>query len=439
MGYLNEFLYYNSGNESPERFWRWSALSLLGHLAGRKVWYMHGKFQIHTPLYVGLIGDAASGKSSAKSEVKNLIMGHFPDQMISASIQSREHIAMQMGLESCQQTWKNKKTKIIESFRPFYIIANEFENFLSVDTKNMVGFLVDIFDEKYFSTGFKRDADVKGFVQSFENPHVSILACGTPDWLMRELKMSLFTGGLGRRLILVADKKTVAIPDPFPPKDYEISKARVIEHLQQVRHEDCHGEFIRTESGRKWWHDWYPKHMAAPPEDPILFQFWGSEHVMMIKIAMLAALSENPNLLEIGEDHFAFAQAMLADLKPSIQRLTAGIGRNELAGIGTQMLDLIMRVGGAISEKKLNIHFARYMRDPEFIEQVNHYLKTEQLMAMTLEENGVNRKIFMLPDYYQQYVTKQVVLKKLPEVLDPIKVSIPKPSTPTDDGHDVSP
>lgn len=355
MGYLSDFVYYNSGNEAPEQFWIWSALTLLSHIAGPKVVYKHGKFPISPNLYTGLIGTAGSGKTSSKSEVKHLVVEHFPYLHYSASIQSREDIAKKMGRPDCVVTWDgpadaNGVPKINE-YRPYFIIANEFESFLSVDPIRMVGFLVDIFDEKWFSTGFKKDADDLTGAQAFENPYVSILACGTPEWLMTELKMSLFKGGLGRRLILVCGESDKIVPDPFQPSDFQLYKDRVIDHLKWV--ENVQGVFERTEAGKKWWYEWYHKHKSEKPDDPILSQFASTKHVMLIKVAEALSLTEKSDKLLLDADHFAMALKLFDGLIPRITALTAGIGKNETAGFATQILEAVKAKGGAIFEKEL--------------------------------------------------------------------------------------
>ncbi len=379
MNYLQSWLYYNSGNEAPERFWRWAGLSLLGHIAGRKIYYRHGKWDIFPFLYVGLIGDAGSGKSSAKSEVKSVIVTEFPGYMFSASIQSREHIVTEMGKPECERVWKNplSTTGQLDSYRPYYIIANEFQNFLSVDPVNMVAFLTDIFDENFFSTGFKNTAS-----DSFTNPLVSILACGTPDWLMSELKINLFSGGLGRRLILVCDESGTPCPDPAPPPDSKIYKAQCIAHLKAV--EQLSGEVKRTEAAKAWWHEWYHRHKANKPMDPILGQFHSTKHIMLLKVAILLMLTEQPFTMVIDQPHMEMALWMFDDLVPSIQRLTAGVGRNELAGVGAQVMEFIRGVGGIVTEKALRINFRRYLNSPEFREVLDDFYKTEQLYVMSL-------------------------------------------------------
>jgi len=107
MSYLSDYLHYYSGTEVPEEYCYWSGLSILGHLLGRKCWVAHGDyFKFTGALYVALVGEAGSGKNTGLSVNKKIMLRHFPDYLISASIQSREDIAWQMG----EDTATNPKT-----------------------------------------------------------------------------------------------------------------------------------------------------------------------------------------------------------------------------------------------------------------------------------------------------------------------------------------
>lgn len=162
QNYLRDYVHYNSGNECPAQYHVWCALSLLGAILGRKVWVMHGDyFQVYGNLYVCLVGDAGSGKSTAKNTPKKIINKIFPEYLVSASFQSHQDIIDQM-CNAVPTTWEDKDGEMpyaikghIYGFTSFYAVCNELASLLSTDKKGMVEFLVDIYDENEFSTGFK--------------------------------------------------------------------------------------------------------------------------------------------------------------------------------------------------------------------------------------------------------------------------------------------
>lgn len=380
MGYLSDYIYFNSGSECPRDFYIWSALSLLGHIVGKKVWFNHGFVSIEPQLYVGLFGSAGSGKSTAKNVNQRIIVNEFPQLLVSASVQSREDI-IDLMLEDSGRTWQHPETKEFHDFRPFYIIANEFEAFLSVNPQFMVQFLVDIFDTGYYSKGFKKDRGT-GKSHSMVNPYVSVLSCGIPEWLMRELKVSMFSGGLGRRMVIVIAERDKLVPRPYRPPDWKAAYSRVIAHLNAAYF--LAGEMKETSQAKRWWEEWYLRSRAKAPLDPMLAQFWSTEHVILQKVAMLLALDERPFRMTIEAEHYEVGLAMLENLKPRIHQLTSGVGRNQVAGFSSELLETLRSGGGWLQEMRLRLLTYRNapggMRGYE--EAVKHLADTGQIVQL---------------------------------------------------------
>jgi hypothetical protein len=387
MGYLADYLHYYSGTEVPEEYVYWSGLSILGHMLGRKCWIAHGDyFKFTGALFVTLVGEAGSGKNTGLSVNKKIMVKHFPDYLMSASIQSREDIAWQMGEETATnpKVWKTPNGSL-QSFRPFYILNNELASFLSVDKIRMVEFLTEVFDGEDFSTGFKKDRQLDPTRrQWFSDPHVSLLAGAVPSFFMDTLKMDLFSRGLGRRMIIVNASRTKCIPNPRFPLGAETALARAIEHLKKA--EKYSGEIRLNPEASEWWDAWYKQHRDNRPGDPILSQFWVTEPMQVLKVALDLNMCEFPFKDKMEIAHLQAAEALLQKLKPDIIRLTSGIGRNELAGVGAQLLDFIERTGGMQTENNVLKYFRRYASMPEFMEICNSYIKTGELIVTANKE-----------------------------------------------------
>lgn len=407
MAYLRDLLYYMSGTECPESFLTWSGLSLAGAVAGRKIWTMHGDyFPVYPNLYVCMVGTPGSGKSTAKDLAKDIFEVHFPNHLISDEIQSREHICTKMAAPEAVHTWQDTEGRYGEAgkiyeWRPFYALIDELSLFVSVDIKNMINFLVGIHSNKSFGTGFKRD---EGLQQRFRFPYFSMLACTIPDWIMSNLRLDLFNGGLGRRLIIVYDEKTRYVDKPTIPQGGTAAFGRVVEHLLELGNEKtCFGEVHRTPSAELWWKEWYNHpEKRINREDPILMQFHETKHIMLLKVATLLAMEGRPFRMQMTDEHLTVALAMLDELEPKIIRLTSGIGRNELAGIAAQILDRLEMLGGAVSEKRIRIQFFRHLRQMEWEEVKRHLAETGQIVLATCpDEMGVTRNLVFLPKNWE--------------------------------------
>lgn len=405
MPYLNDYVYYSSGNEVPEEFIYWSGLSILGHILGGKCWISHGDYFRFTPqLYIALVGEAGTGKNTGLGVNFNIMLKHFPDHLLSASIQSREDIAHQMAEDNPTnpKTWRDETGQVLD-YRPFYILNNELASFLSVDKLKMVEFLTEVYDGKHFSTGFKKDRiDNPQRKQWFRNPHVSLLCGAVPTWFMGSLKMDLFSGGLGRRMIIVNSTRSKVIPFPTKPPGAEEAMSRVVEHLKKA--EKFSGGFELSNDAKKWWEPWYVEHKKNNPTDPILYQFHQTLPMQVLKVGLLLRTTESFEGTTIDGSFLETALTLLTRLHPSIIKLTSGIGRNELAGVGAQLIDFIDRTGGMQTEVNVLKYFRRYARDPEFLEIVNSYIKTGELVVARLKDaQGVERTGYFTPEGYANW------------------------------------
>ena len=419
MSYLSDYLYYNSGNECPEEYVLWAALSILGHVAGRKIWVEYGErgFKVHPNLLVCLVGDAASGKNSTLNLNIKTMFKHFPQWMLSASVQSREDIADQMASNGCIQTWKDteglygdKLPGKIYEYRPFYILNNELENLLSVDKVKMIGFIIECFDSDHFSTGFKgarrENPDRQQF---FEWPHLSMIAGTVPSWFMQCLSTDLFQKGLGRRLIIVTGKRTKVIPWPSAPEHSEAALNRVVAHLKRINHESCHGALQLSPDARRWWEEWYAKWKKNVPDDPILRQFHGSKNIQLLKIAGLLHIAE-PTFTRVLDTPFLEAGLEAVNkLEKGVLELTAGIGKNDLAATATIISAYIdQSIEGRISRPKLE---ALYYRDCKVglkgFEEVLKHLQTVGKIVVTGEAFNPRTQIIWRPESLEKYLKEQ--------------------------------
>jgi hypothetical protein len=224
--------------------------------------------------------------------------------------------------------------------------------------------------------------------------------------------MDLFSRGLGRRMIIVHATRTKCIPNPKFPEGAEAALLRAIEHLKKA--ERYTGEIKLDPEAAKWWAEWYIKHRNSRPLDPILSQFWVTEPMQVLKVALCLHMCEFPFKTHMDVGCLTAAEHLLTKLKPEIVRLTSGIGRNELAGVGTQIIDFLERTGGMQTEIKMRKYFHRYLNMPEFTELENHYIATGQIIVAVHPDGNTMRKFYFTPDGYQKFVTmqKEVATKK---------------------------
>jgi hypothetical protein len=409
MSFLEDFRHRLSGYEVPDKFLDWSALTLLSAVAGRKIWTMHGDILIDPRLMTCMVGTPGSGKSTAMGQAEALFLRCFPNHFVSESVQSREDLLNKMSKEDCIQTcdlvdesrgWPvpiEEPINRIFAWRPFFCLVDEMENFVSVDAKNMVATLVGLYGRDSFGTGFKNDPNKN---QRISFPYLTLLGCTIPEWMMSSLRESLFIGGLGRRLNIVHDRKTKEIENPMLPPDHKECWERMCAHLQIL--EKHYGCLRRTPEAEEYWSHWFRDPKRKNKTDPILMQFHETSHIQCLKIAIGCALSESPITLTLEARHIEKAAVYLRGLDEDVIRLTSGIGRNELAGVGARVLEFIDEQGGSVPRQIIVKTFTRYFQLREFNEQMDMFMQAGELFSVIGPRSG--KQMMMRPAFYHAYM-----------------------------------
>jgi len=287
--------------------------------------------------------------------------------------------------------------------------------FFSVDCRKMIEMLVEMFDSDYFSTGFKKDR-AAGLKQGVRNPCMSMLGCVQPDWFMSNMKIDLFQRGLGRRMIIVYRDKEKLNPFPSYPDDSEAGWNRVITHAKHLHDEKTQGRVILTKEANDWWLDYYMTKDKNRSDDPIIFQFQETRHVILLKLAAILSFVHYEFNYTITPTELQVALALLDSLEPDIRRLTGGIGTNPMAGVQTLMLEQI-RLKGMIRWVEVYRTFYKQCPrgEPDFNEAINSLQTQGEIVQMEFPGSAGTpiKWLFTEPGWTKYIEGKQV----RPEVL----------------------
>jgi len=381
MDFISQYLLANSGTMVPRRFTMWSALSILGMAIGRKVYVDHAHYILYPGVYLCLVGEPASRKTTAMSQARDMFYGVFPDYPSGVSVTSREDIVKFMSSDQCLRTFNNENGEMTE-WRPLANFINEFTNFLSFNPKGMIEFLTDVYDTKFF-----KSSTIKRGQEFILHPYVSILACTTPNNIIKYLKADIIGGGFSRRIIFVYE---TTLPDKitFPSKSIEAYAAEkwCADHLLKIS--SLAGPFKWTPEARRTLDEWY---RAIPPStDPVLSGYYEAKDVLVQKLAMcLAAAKPEPQLI-FTEENITGGIAFLESNEDNLSRLTVAVGRNELAVPQSKMLQLLKDRGGIMPEKEWHRTSSNDMSEREYNEVRSLLKSTDQLHTVdTIVDNKV--------------------------------------------------
>lgn len=369
MDFLEAFHQLSEGNECPEAYLTWSALSAIAVAAGRKFYILQGRNEIRPNLYLCLIGKQGNRKSTAKDIARDLVSEALADYPIGADLASRDEIIRFMSSKDTCRFYLDHTGSETE-WHPLFLSVDELKHFLSYHPESMISFIVEVFNKKHF-----KGATIKRGTEEIIEPCLNILACETPEWIVDKLKLGLITGGFGRRFIMINEPRNTEKVRPWPylPADAKELWQGMKDHLLRL-HTMKGCEVTIAADARAYFEEWYKANKADQANiDPMLAGFLYTKDQQVLKVAMLKELSKPHPTYEINLDTLQWTFAEFAKVEPNLPALFVAAGRNELAVPQHNLLELIKTTKNGICKADL-MAFTERELDPMEQEMVLRHL-----------------------------------------------------------------
>lgn len=373
--YYDNYLFYSSENEASPRYHKWACLATLSVAMSRRVWVSQGDWRVYPNLYLLFVGDPASGKSVALSFAEKLVQA-FTQYPIAPNSITREMLAQTMGRADKQSFLHNG---VITEFSHMTVFSDELVMFLGSEPLRMIDFLTAIYSaEGPFSIATKnKGSDV------IVNPCLVLLGLLTPNTLSSMLTQNLVSGGFSRRALLVyAKDRGVPKPRPKFTDAHAAAKQQCVEYARKLQ--SMSGQFVWTPEAEAWFDDWYinvkDPTMRAEQND-VLKRYWSAKDVLLLKVAMLYALSQEPDLT-LSIESLIMADEMLTELESDILTVFGGGGRNELAPI-THQVYLFINEHPGVKETMIRARFLNAASDSEIRDMLTHLTDTGRVIKKT--------------------------------------------------------
>lgn len=329
MSYLQNYMLWNSGTEVPENYYFWSGLSSLAAAVNGQVWTHMGRYEIYPNMYIVLIGPPGNGKTSALRRAEKLTRS-IKDISLSAQSETAEGLVRFMRDQCIKSITFSGETV---PFTPVTCYLSELSNFFGRDPGGMIDLLTGIWDcggDNYHRRTKGQGEDI------LPRPNLNLLGCTTQDWITTYLKGDIIGGGFTRRVVFVNemmgdDTNRVSWPDDTP--ESLRAKENCIAYATLLR--DLKGEMKLGPGARHWWDHWYAT--RAIPREPDIRGYHKSKPTLVLKVAMLVALSNAPKL-EINISDLEVALTLLGQTETHLLKVFQGIGKNVLNSVATQAI-----------------------------------------------------------------------------------------------------
>lgn len=364
MGFIQDFLQYNEGNECPKDYVLWAAYGALSAAIGRRIYIDLKQFYVLPNVYILLVGPSGGRKTFARDKAVDMLLEAIPDTVFAGENETYQGVITFLAHDDQERQFMDDKNQV-QSYRPYCIFAAELMDYLQLNPIGMVTFLTNIYDRRHYIYRLKHEENI------LENPYVMMCSCTTPVWLTEQVKSKQFAEGYGRRTIIVCSDRIVR-KEPTMAPEATAAYQRCIAHLQRIQ--KLVGECRLEERAKRWfWDEWYVK--QKDPDDPFLRNWYSSKHINLLKVAMLSSISERDDLL-ITLDFIQLALGLLEEVEHKLPMVTQLMGRSETTAATALLLQVLKNHKGIMLEKDLKMTTIKEFKDMTEQWKVLEFLRT---------------------------------------------------------------
>lgn len=240
--FISSYMQYTDATEVPAWFSRWAAICGIGALLSRQFYFHHGHFKVNPNLYVMLIGEPGTKKSTAIKLIKqHLKLAGYTT--FAPNKTSKEQFLRKLADQAASSAAGTQDMDAILSANIFgttadelsgptdcFICADEFNNFLGNGNIEFISILGELWDyEGLYENELKNSKS-----DFIPDPTISILSGNTQTNFTLAFPPEIFGQGFFSRIMLIyCNKERAKIT--FPPTPSPEATAGIIDGLKTIR------------------------------------------------------------------------------------------------------------------------------------------------------------------------------------------------------------
>jgi energy-coupling factor transporter ATP-binding protein EcfA2 len=368
QSWLDDFLEYASGGESPRKYLFWVGVSVVAGVLRRKVWIDQVDFQWTPNFYVLLVGPPGVKKTTSMNIGYRLLKKiegiNFGPQSITWQ-QLVTHMA------ESRQTFGPDGAVFRVDGEPFEascvsIKISEFGTFFDPLNRELVDNLTDMWDSAIDT--MRKETRTMGS-DEVVNPWLNIVAGTTPTWIKENFTANLVGSGFASRPVYVyADKpeRNIAYPSlQIQNTSEKISRrTSLVERLRNYA--ELAGEFQMSDDAYGWGMQWYEKFRAAQAQmSPQDAGFVERRQAHLHKLAMVLCVARD-GFPTITEEDMILADAKLTEIEADAHKVFSQVGSTRMSTAAGNIVDTLRRVGPTKRSDLFRRYFFRMMSSEEF-------------------------------------------------------------------------
>lgn len=334
---------YTEKTEPPMVFHRWSLMSCLAASLGRQFYLPFADFRIFTNMYVMLIGDPGTRKSTAIKTGKRILSASGYDKF-SAERTSKEKFLLDLeGVEDDSGSVKDASAVMRNLFgddylnadpREVFVVADEFNEFVGSGNLEFLSLLGSLWDWDDPAAPFKQRLKTSRSVSIFQ-PTINILSGNTHAGFAEAFPPQTLGQGFLSRLILVFGESS-GKKFAFPEKPPDSLKQQLIDEFMKIKTQ-VSGEATMTTKARDMLQTIY--HSFEGLEDARFKHYSTRRYTHLLKLCLLTAAASRRT--EIRAEDVLFANTLLTYTEHRMPNAMGEFGKAKNADVAARLISVL--------------------------------------------------------------------------------------------------
>lgn len=342
MDFFQTYLNYIGKSEAPAVYHRWSLMTAIGAMLGRRLWLEHGSFKIYPNMYVMLLGSSGVRKSTSIKIVKKLVKAAGYDT-IAADRTSKEKFLMDLAGETNEHDGPSKSRDMEQLLdadlfsgvtggdRELFVMADEANDFFGTNNMEFLSVLGSLWD--YEGDYLCRYKTGKSFTIS--NPTVSILSANTPTNFAAAFPPEILGQGFFSRILLIHGESN-GIRIPFPTSPSSADTEQIVGHLQSISNH-VGGACSLSRDAEVALSDIY---MVGYRVDDIRFESYSNRRFThLLKLALIAAAARRDTVISYSD--VVYANTVLSYAEYAMPKALGEFGKAKNSAVADKVLRVI--------------------------------------------------------------------------------------------------
>lgn len=343
---MQDYLRLTENTEACTLFHRWSFLACTAAFMGRNMFLPFGPGAIYPPIYVMLMGDAGTRKSSAVKCARKILERTGYDSFASDRV-TKEKFLLDLEGKSEDGLTESEDLEFYDETLPRekFIVNDEFNEFIGLRNMNFISTLGVMWDcpDKY-EDRVKNSKSV-----SINQPTVSILGGNTPTNFALAFPPEILGQGFFSRILLIhgeRSSKRFTIP---PPLDSKLMDS-IINRMHAAKAQAM-GTVSLTEEARKVLDYIYLHEQDYHFKDSRFASYHNRRFVHMLRLSLIHAALRGTKILT--PEIIIEANTVLAYAERFMPQALGEFGRSKNSEVANSVMQILFQSPGPLGLREL--------------------------------------------------------------------------------------